>query len=67
MAERDEAAFIAGLIQAAREGVGLMPGLMPPAMPGAAPGPRALPNLNDYTDGQTIRAAINAPNEGAMT
>lgn len=56
-----------GLIQAAREGVGLMPGLMPPAMPGAAPGPRALPNLNDYTDGQTIRAAINAPNEGAMT
>ena len=56
-----------GLIQAAREGIGLMPGTMPPAMPGAAPGPRAMPNLNDYTDGQTIRAAINAPNEGAMT
>lgn len=56
-----------GLIQAAREGIGLMPGTMPPAMPGAAPGPRAMPNLNDYTDGQAIRAAINAPNEGAMT
>lgn len=51
-----------GLVQAAREGIGLNPAAAPGA---AAPAPAV--NLNDYTDGQAIRAAINAPNEGAMT
>lgn len=57
-----DARDINALMQAARKGVmGMMPG-------GAQPGaPAQSINLNDYTNGQAIRAAVNAPNEGSIT
>ena len=48
------------LMEAAKQGAGLG---QPPALPG-----QQMPemNLNDLTDGQALRAAINAPSEGAI-
>lgn len=50
------------MMRAARAG---MMGAAQPALPGNPQRPEV--NLNDYTDGQTIRAAINAPSEGRIT
>ena len=51
---------INALMEAAKQGAGLG---QPPALPG---GPPADINLNDLTDGQALRAAINAPSEGGI-
>ncbi len=51
------------MMRAAR--AGMMGAAAQPALPGNPQQPDV--NLNDYTNGQAIRAAINAPSEGRIT